>query len=92
MDSRQLNPVLPLDRNISIKPQNSLFSINDLDHLTTESDIDNEIQFLEYLKLTFTKNPISTHDYSKSVYEIDEQIARLETHRKELKLLKLIHK
>lgn len=70
----------------------SLSPINSLDHLTTEADIDTEIRFLEYIKHTLTKNPISTHDYHKSVYEIDEQIARLEAHRKELKLLKLIQK
>mgnify|MGYP001138398812 CR=1 FL=1 len=63
-----------------------------LQHLETDEDIDNEIQFLQYLRLTLSKNPISATDYNKSIYEIDEQLVRLEQRRKELKLLKLIQK
>lgn len=63
-----------------------------LQHLETDEDIDNEISFLQYLRLSLTTKSISATDYSKSIYEIDEQIHRLEQRRKELKLLKLIQK
>lgn len=64
----------------------------DLQHLETNEDIDNEIQFLQYLRATLSKNPISATDYNNSIYEIDKQIRNLEQRRKELKLLKLIQK
>lgn len=91
MDSHQLNRKHQHLQVISTHLQQSPY-LSNLQHLETNEDIDKEIQFLKYLRSTYFKNPTYANDYTKIIYEIDEQIHRLEQRYKELKLLKLIQK